>query len=131
MNSLGSLWNNRNCSDRRPNRHFAVRRFHRHDQTEVARSLVKLGADVITPSSATSLPHRNFSREPRLAVNHSTGGFTPLMIAARQGNREAAGFLLECYGASRTVYPSGMSLSMGGGRRAYRLALGRPGRRGR
>jgi len=41
---------------------------------------------------------------------------------------EAGGLLLECYRASRTMYPSGMSLEMGGGRRAYKLTLGQPGR---
>jgi len=33
-----------------------------------------------------------------------------------------------CYGASRNVYPSGMSRSMGGGRKAYRMTLGQQAR---
>src|ERR1041384_1142972 len=32
--------------------------------------------------------------------------------------------LLNCYGASRNVRPSGMSISMGGGVKAYKLTLG-------
>jgi hypothetical protein len=41
---------------------------------------------------------------------------------------EADGLRPVCYGASRNVYPSGMSRDMGGGLRAYKLQLGQPGR---
>lgn len=37
---------------------------------------------------------------------------------------EQDGALLRCYGASRNVYPSGMSRSMGGGVKAYKLSMG-------
>jgi hypothetical protein len=41
---------------------------------------------------------------------------------------EAEGLRPLCYGASRNVYPSGMSRQMGGGWRSYKLTLGRAGR---
>lgn len=41
---------------------------------------------------------------------------------------EADGLRPICYGASRNVYPSGMSRDMGGGLRAYKLQLGQLGR---
>jgi len=41
---------------------------------------------------------------------------------------EADGLRPVCYGASRNVYPSGMSRDMGGGLRAHKLKLGQPGR---
>jgi hypothetical protein len=41
---------------------------------------------------------------------------------------EKDGLAAYCYGSSRNVYPSGMSRSMGDGRRAYRLSLGNQGR---
>jgi hypothetical protein len=49
------------------------------------------------------------------------------LVAVRRA-LEAEGLLLECYGASRNVWPSGMALSMNGGRLAYRMTLGQPGR---
>jgi hypothetical protein len=39
---------------------------------------------------------------------------------------EDEGARLLCWGASRNVYPSPMSRSMGNGRKAYRLTLGKP-----
>ena len=39
---------------------------------------------------------------------------------------EQEGALLRCYGACKNVYPSGMSRSMGGGVKAYKLTLGSP-----
>lgn len=36
---------------------------------------------------------------------------------------EKDGIFLNCYGASRNVYPSGMSIDMGQGLKAYRLTL--------
>lgn len=41
---------------------------------------------------------------------------------------EAANLTPRCYAASRNVYPSAMSLSMGTGDKAYRMHLGRPAR---
>ena len=41
---------------------------------------------------------------------------------------EEDGLAAYCYGSSRNVFPSGMSRSMGGGRKAYRLSLGKQGR---
>src|SRR5258706_11846194 len=37
---------------------------------------------------------------------------------------EKDGILLNCYGASRNVYPSAMSIDMGAGHKAYRLTIG-------
>jgi hypothetical protein len=39
---------------------------------------------------------------------------------------EEEGALLRCYGASRNVYPSGMTRDMGSGRKAYKLRMGAP-----
>lgn len=39
---------------------------------------------------------------------------------------EEEGALLRCYGASKNVYPSGMSRSMGPAEKAYRLTMGSP-----
>jgi len=41
---------------------------------------------------------------------------------------EREGMLLRCYGASRNVYPSAMSLDMGAGWKAYKLKLGQYGK---
>jgi hypothetical protein len=70
----------------------------------------------------------------RLELRHAGGHLRRrgavlfLVLGALRRELEAAGLLMECYGASRNVYPSGMSLDMGGGRRAYKLTLGQPGR---
>ena len=37
---------------------------------------------------------------------------------------EQEGIYLNCYGASRNVYPSAMSIDMGAGHKAYRLIIG-------
>lgn len=39
---------------------------------------------------------------------------------------EKEDFLMNCYGGSKQVYPSSMALSMGYGRKAYKLQLGQP-----
>lgn len=39
---------------------------------------------------------------------------------------EEEGALLRCYGASKNVYPSGMSRSMGSGDKAYKMTMGAP-----
>lgn len=49
--------------------------------------------------------------------------FEALQKARRELVRK--GMDLYCYGASRDVYPSGMSRSMGGGLQAYRLVMGK------
>lgn len=41
---------------------------------------------------------------------------------------EQQGALLDCYGASLNVFPSGMSRDMGRGLKAYKLTLGQRGR---
>lgn len=41
---------------------------------------------------------------------------------------ESQGLLPLCFAASRDVYPSGMSRSMGGGLKAYRLVIGQQAR---
>jgi hypothetical protein len=41
---------------------------------------------------------------------------------------ETDGIFLNCYGASKNVYPSPMSIDMGGGHKAYRLVLGEHGK---
>ncbi|MEM9446869.1 MAG: hypothetical protein AAGA18_16130 [Verrucomicrobiota bacterium] len=38
---------------------------------------------------------------------------------------ENQGLRIKCYGASRNVYPSGMSRSMGYGEKAYKLTIGK------
>lgn len=43
-----------------------------------------------------------------------------------RGELEKDGALLECYGASLNVFPSGMSTSMGDGSKAYKLVMGQP-----
>jgi hypothetical protein len=48
------------------------------------------------------------------------------LVALRQ-KLEPLGYRLRCAGSDVDVYPSGMSRSMGDGRKAYRLTLGKPG----
>ena len=50
--------------------------------------------------------------------------FEALLSLRRQLEQEST-FLL-VYGASRSVWPSGMTRSMGSGSRAYRITLGKP-----
>jgi hypothetical protein len=52
--------------------------------------------------------------------------FDALLEIRRQSDAE--GVLIECYGCSRTVYPSAMALDMGYGERAYKLHLGEKAR---
>jgi hypothetical protein len=51
-------------------------------------------------------------------------------LAGLRSTLEAAGDQLLCNGARRDVFPSGMSRSMGGGRKAYVLRLGTPAKQG-
>ncbi len=46
-------------------------------------------------------------------------------MCALRGKLENQQIQMVCYGASRTVYLSGMALSMGAGEQAYRLTLGK------
>ncbi|MEQ1708293.1 MAG: hypothetical protein ABL864_08170 [Terricaulis sp.] len=58
-----------------------------------------------------------------VAARHLQGYFRALCdLRARL---EKDGLFLECYGASKNVYPSPMMESMGYGERAYRLTLGK------
>jgi len=52
--------------------------------------------------------------------------FSALQGIRRMLERDA--LAIYCYGSSRHVFPSGMSRTMGDGRKAYRLSLGQPGR---
>lgn len=49
--------------------------------------------------------------------------FFSAMVPIRRSLEPEGGRLL-CYGASRNVYPSGMSRSMGAARKAYKLEMG-------
>src|SRR5438874_4070255 len=53
--------------------------------------------------------------------------FFAAMCVIRQA-LEKENYLLNCYGASRNVYPSAMSQDMGYGEKAYKLKLGQPAR---
>lgn len=55
------------------------------------------------------------------------GDFFDALCAVRQ-HLEERGALLDCYGASLNVFPSGMSRDMGRGLKAYKLTLGQRGR---
>jgi hypothetical protein len=48
-------------------------------------------------------------------------------LTALRRELEPQGFRLRCAGSAVDVYPSGMSRSMGDGRKAYRLTPGEPG----
>lgn len=51
-------------------------------------------------------------------------GFFDALLDIRK-ELEKIGLLIICYGASRNVYPSGMSRSMGSGEKAYKLTFGK------
>jgi hypothetical protein len=55
----------------------------------------------------------------------ASGDLFAALVALRQ-ELEASGFCLLCQGARKDVYPSGMSRSMSGGRKAYILRIGSP-----
>jgi uncharacterized protein len=67
--------------------------------TPIVRLLVELGADVNTPATPSSLEQRRDQspKRPgtRFYVGHSTGGLSPLMFAARQGDSQAVQALLD------------------------------------
>lgn len=58
-------------------------------------------------------------------IARSAEDFFSAMCAIRQ-IIEMEGMLLCCYGASKNVYPSGMSRNMGLGDKAYKLNKGQP-----
>lgn len=51
--------------------------------------------------------------------------FFEALVGVR-GQLEPAGWLLDVYGSSRNVWPSGMCRQMGHGRSAYRMTMGKP-----
>jgi hypothetical protein len=52
------------------------------------------------------------------------GDYFDALIEVRK-KLESRGYLVDLYGATRNVWPSAMSRSMGGGLKAYRLHIGR------
>lgn len=62
-------------------------------------------------------------RGQQLEAVHLNGYFRALCAIREQ--LEVEGSLLECFGASKDVYPSPMIESMGYGEKAYKLTLGR------
>lgn len=80
-------------------------------------------ADTHDPWGEERLSLRFGNRE----ITHSRENVWDALCAIRR-ELEIEGMLLGCYGASRDCYPSGMSLSMGGGGLVYRLFLGRSAR---
>lgn len=73
-----------------------------HDQAAMAKVLIEMGANVDAPSWPSPLPQMTEARGSSQYVGHPTGGFTPLMFAARQGNLAATQALLAA-GASRSI----------------------------
>jgi hypothetical protein len=63
----------------------------------------------------------------RVIVARSRDSLFDALISVRR-EMEGEGLLLACYGCSRNVYPSRMSLDMGSGDKAYILEMGRKGR---
>ena len=64
---------------------------------------------------------------PHLLVERRAESYFDAMTEIRT-EIEPAGWRLLCYGASRSVYPSGMSRDMGYGQHAYRHKTGEPAR---
>jgi hypothetical protein len=60
-------------------------------------------------------------------ISSNADDFFEAMCAIRKV-LENEGALLRCYGASKNVYPSGMSRSMGTGEKAYKMTMGSPAR---
>ena len=60
-------------------------------------------------------------------LNQRGADYFSTLVAIRE-MLETENILLTCYGASRNIYPSPMSRSMGSGEKAYRLTLGQPAR---
>ena len=74
-------------------------------------------------------------RRCRLRACHGpatwTGEGADYFAALQEVRRELEnnGWLLNCYGASKNVWPSAMARDMGQGLQAYRVRMGEPGRR--
>lgn len=63
----------------------------------------------------------------RTWVGSSPEGVFDALVKLRE-RLESAGLQINCNGAGQNVYPSPMSISMGGGAKAYRLSIGSPAR---
>jgi len=81
-------------------------KFHVWDADPEDQSMIRLELE---------LPDRHLTRT-------DTDYFAALRAIRRELEKE--GLRISCYGASKNVYPSNMSLSMGAGEKAYRLKLG-------
>jgi hypothetical protein len=57
-------------------------------------------------------------------LNARASDYFEAMVGIRR-ELETDGILLHCYGASRSVYPSGMGRDMGAGLKAYKLTIGK------
>lgn len=69
----------------------------------IAKVLIEAGADVASPTAPSPLPQHNERRDNNgYVVGHSTGGLTPLMLAARNGDRAMTELLLQS-GAKKTL----------------------------
>ena len=60
-------------------------------------------------------------------LEQTDNNFFHALVAIRQ-ELERDNLLLNCYGASKTVYPSPMTLNMGTGEMAYKLTFGKKAR---
>lgn len=63
-----------------------------------------------------------------ITIDKSGDNFFETLVAVRK-ELEAEGVKLLCKGCSKNVYPSGMLLNMGAGRKAYTLTLGMQAKR--
>src|SRR5579864_287175 len=76
------------------------------------------------PSSDNVVLKLNFENN---SIVRTAGDFFEAMCEIRR-ELEKQAVVLECYGASKNVYPSGMSRSMGMGLKAYKMRIGEPAR---
>jgi hypothetical protein len=94
----------------------------------VPRSVELLRAGVVVHAELTYGEHNSESYWVRLAcreqsfIGEGTDYFEALVALRRQ--LEAQGTFIRVNGAGQNVWPSGMSRSMGGGIKAYRMTLG-------
>lgn len=72
------------------------------------------------------LVHLTLALRDRQFAASASDFFTALCFVRRE--IEAEGLLLNCYGASQNVFPSGMSRDMGIGDMAYKLTMGQRAR---
>lgn len=64
---------------------------------------------------------------PDRKLNVRAGDYFEALVAIRR-ELEKDDIFLNCYGASRNVYPSGMGRDMGAGLRAYKMTIGKHAR---